>query len=528
MSNLDKKAIFDDRSQIKAARKIQAIIGDHHPMIAEHIKRIQDLASTPITLTIMGEFSAGKSTFINRLMSVDVLPVSILPKTATITRVMYGETPRIEIEYFHQNERIIREEPGYDGLKRFQNAKKISEEEYKKEINTISEVRVFVDNPLLKKFNLIDTPGFNHDVSMDAKTMAALSSADLIIWLSDYTQLGKRTEFAVLEQLRQQNQRIYLIINKADVHVSCTEAYRQAEAEIERQVLDNGFAELFFSKEFYLISCKTELPFWDGMFQQFLSRFGRVVLDEDITISIDLISSQWDKLRDTIHLEQKQHEHIKQNLNKVNDLCIVETLIAEYAPAELSAFDTDIKDISEELINHCERTAKLCISKVPAANRLVRELLMMDLYQRVITLESAYSKRIGDIYLEFSGRLCQALKELVESITDQESEELKLLWLIIAHYELNRESVGDYPIIPRVTVEATDLIDEIYSRNGVRLTKSDVDIPHRLTLALKRDLECDLRDIVLDRSLRLVLKRLDHGLNEAMRRIFKSLDLMDA
>jgi small GTP-binding protein len=527
MSNLDKKAIFDDRSQIKSARKIQAIIGDHHPKIAEHIKRIHDLASTPITLTVMGEFSAGKSTFINRLLGIDVLPVSILPKTATITRIIYGATPHIEIEYYHQNEKIIREERGYDGLKRFQNAKKISDDEYKNEIDAISEVRVFVDNPLLKKFNFIDTPGFNHDAAMDAKTMAALSNADLIVWLSDYTQLSKRTEFDVIERLRETNPRIYLIINKTDVHVSCSEAYQQTETDVDRQLRENGFINLFYSEEFYLISCKIELPFWDGMFQQFLSRFGRTVLDADIAISIDLISSQWEKLQKAIYQEQAQHVIMQRNLDQARAILNVQTVIAEHVPTAMSSFDIDIAAIADELINHGKRTAKLCTSIVPAANQLVRELLMMDLYERMTTMEAIYSKRIGDIYIEFSERLCQSLTELTDSLADQHSEDRNMLQLIVAHYDLNRDCVGDVPVMPRATIEAVDLLDEIYSRVLREASRFEIDVRPKLLHALKRDLESDLHDIVLDRSLGLVLKRLDQSLSEAMCRLSESFKLIE-
>lgn len=528
MNNLDKKAIFDDRSQIKATRRINAIIGDHHPAVALHINRIKELASTPITLSVMGEFSAGKSTFINQLLGNDVLPVSILPKTATITRVMYGETPRIEIEYRHQNERVIREEGGYEGLRRLQNAKKISDDDFKRELEGIHEVRVFVDNPLLKKFTLVDTPGFNHDAAMDGKTMAALPNTDLIVWLSDYTQLAKRTEFDVIEQLREQNQRIYLVINKADVHVSCTESYHKTMMDVEWQLNENGFLKLFCSKEFYLISCKRELAFWDGMFQQFLSRFGRAVLDEDIAITIGLISSQWEKLKQAIFHELSQHKIMRSKLQHVREHCNVETILAEHTSYALSYFDNNIREISEELINHGDRATKLCTANIPAANRLVWELLMMDLYERVTAMEAAYAKIISEIYLKFTDRLCHALTDLADSINDQHNEELQMLRLIIAHYDLNRDCLGDVPVIPRATTQATEIIDGIYYLLRKKMNNVDIEIHQKLSHALKRDLENDLRDIVLDRSLALVLTRLEQGLSEGMFRLSNSLELMEA
>jgi GTPase SAR1 family protein len=47
----------------------------------------------PVSVAVVGEFSRGKSTFINSLLELDVLPVGNLPTTAILTRIVYGEKP---------------------------------------------------------------------------------------------------------------------------------------------------------------------------------------------------------------------------------------------------------------------------------------------------------------------------------------------------------------------------------------------------------------------------------------------------
>ena len=143
------------------------------------------------------------------------------------------------------------------------------------------------------------------------------------------------------------------------------------------------------------------------------------------------------------------------------------------------------------------------------------------------TMEAIYSKRIGDIYIEFSERLCQSLTELTDSLADQHSEDRNMLQLIVAHYDLNRDCVGDVPVMPRATIEAVDLLDEIYSRVLREASRFEIDVRPKLLHALKRDLESDLHDIVLDRSLGLVLKRLDQSLSEAMCRLSESFKLIE-
>ena len=54
----------------------------------------------PIDVAILGQFKAGKSSFINSLIGKSVLPVGAIPVTTTITRLQYGEKERVIIRHF--------------------------------------------------------------------------------------------------------------------------------------------------------------------------------------------------------------------------------------------------------------------------------------------------------------------------------------------------------------------------------------------------------------------------------------------
>ncbi len=49
------------------------------------------------TVAFVGEFSRGKSTLINRIIDKEILPVGNLPTTAMLTRIVYGEQPRMTV-----------------------------------------------------------------------------------------------------------------------------------------------------------------------------------------------------------------------------------------------------------------------------------------------------------------------------------------------------------------------------------------------------------------------------------------------
>ncbi|OPY88787.1 MAG: Isoniazid-induced protein IniA [Syntrophus sp. PtaU1.Bin208] len=54
----------------------------------------------PIDVAILGQFKAGKSSFLNSLLGKPLLPVGAIPVTTAITRLQYGEKERVMIRHF--------------------------------------------------------------------------------------------------------------------------------------------------------------------------------------------------------------------------------------------------------------------------------------------------------------------------------------------------------------------------------------------------------------------------------------------
>ena len=54
----------------------------------------------PIDVAVMGQFKAGKSSFLNSLLGQDVLPVGAIPVTTAITRLQYGNRERALVRHF--------------------------------------------------------------------------------------------------------------------------------------------------------------------------------------------------------------------------------------------------------------------------------------------------------------------------------------------------------------------------------------------------------------------------------------------
>ena len=66
----------------------------------EKIQAIINRLSAPLQVMIMGEFSVGKSTFINALLKQEVAITSPIPTTAVITKFVYGHKDRIIVHFW--------------------------------------------------------------------------------------------------------------------------------------------------------------------------------------------------------------------------------------------------------------------------------------------------------------------------------------------------------------------------------------------------------------------------------------------
>jgi GTPase Era involved in 16S rRNA processing/gas vesicle protein len=80
--------------------------------LLNQLSLIQHKRSNPsLNLAIIGEFSSGKSTFINALLRDDLLKTSALVATAIATRLKHGDLLQVEAEFTGNNATVIKTDP---------------------------------------------------------------------------------------------------------------------------------------------------------------------------------------------------------------------------------------------------------------------------------------------------------------------------------------------------------------------------------------------------------------------------------
>ena len=77
-----------------ALKKIQRITDEFNletlrPQVQACERLIAD--TLKVDVAVFGRFKAGKSSFLNHLLSKSILPVGVVPVTAVVTRIQYGE-----------------------------------------------------------------------------------------------------------------------------------------------------------------------------------------------------------------------------------------------------------------------------------------------------------------------------------------------------------------------------------------------------------------------------------------------------
>ncbi|MGC2248446.1 MAG: dynamin family protein [Terriglobales bacterium] len=175
----------------------------------------------------VGQFKRGKSTLINALIGVPVVPTGFIPVTAVPTVIRFGErlSARIRLNDGSWNEISVAE------LKQY-----VTEEFNPENKKGVQGAEAFVPSPLLSSgMCMVDTPGLGSVFTGNsAATQAFIPHIDaaLVVVGADPPLAGE--ELTLVEAVGKQVPDLILVLNKAD---RTTDAERAAAATFTRQLL---------------------------------------------------------------------------------------------------------------------------------------------------------------------------------------------------------------------------------------------------------------------------------------------------
>jgi Tfp pilus assembly protein PilF/GTP-binding protein EngB required for normal cell division len=160
----------------------------------------------PLLVAVMGEFNAGKSSFVNALAGTAIAPVGVTPTTATINVLRHG--PGGGRALYHDG--TVRE-LGPESIGPF--LRELGDAE----AATIRQVEIFAPLDSLRRVEIVDTPGLNSLRSEHEKVARDfLTDADALVWVLSAGQAAKATERQALELASAAGKRVLAVLNKVD------------------------------------------------------------------------------------------------------------------------------------------------------------------------------------------------------------------------------------------------------------------------------------------------------------------------
>lgn len=188
------------------------------------------------TIAFVGEFSAGKTSIVNRILSQDdktipLLPVSTKATTAIPTYIAGGVSTAYRFVTPDNVEKNLSEST----------FKKVSKEVLDQVKGVSSLIKYFVmtyKNPNLDGLSILDTPGFNSNDSEDKeRTIEVINECDALFWVFDVNAgtVNRSSISLIKEKL---NKPLYVVINKVDTKPKSE--VDKVEALISKTLKDAG------------------------------------------------------------------------------------------------------------------------------------------------------------------------------------------------------------------------------------------------------------------------------------------------
>lgn len=180
------------------------------------VRRLQELASDMesdfFTVVVLGEFKRGKSTFINAMLGESLLPVDVLPETATINALIYDASPQVEVVMNDGSSK--RGQATQEYLKQFSAGNRDSQ------ADRIKYIKIGYPADVLRNHTVIvDTPGVSDINEQRCEvTYRFIPKANAVLFLLDANSPLKKTEKDFIDErlLPLGIDNIIFVLNKYD------------------------------------------------------------------------------------------------------------------------------------------------------------------------------------------------------------------------------------------------------------------------------------------------------------------------
>lgn len=163
-----------------------------HPSkkLIEILNQIIALEHEAIKIAVIGQFSSGKSTFLNTLLENEVLPTGVVPVTAKPTYIKFAPYEILSVTHINGRNEALE----ISALATFV--------DQRKDLKDIKDITIYTNNDILKNITFIDTPGLNSRSNSDTlETLRIFNEVFGVLWISLIDNAARASEKGDIELL---------------------------------------------------------------------------------------------------------------------------------------------------------------------------------------------------------------------------------------------------------------------------------------------------------------------------------------
>lgn len=408
---IQKTPVFDE-NLLGLIKKSEYILLDEKMQASKELKdelsKLAIRAKEPMKVAITGQFSSGKSTFLNALLAKNILPTGITPVTSKVNYIRYGDELKICIRY-------------KDGRDEYQSVENIASfTDQRGDVEDIEYLTLFAPLELLKDIVFVDTPGLNSQAHSDTTTtQKVLKEVDGIIWLSLIDNAGKLSEAEVLDEyLNEYQSKSLCVLNQKD-------KFSQEQVSQTTTYVKERFSKYF--SEVIPISAKQALDsrihdkniLIQNELEEFLNSLSKSLKITQAQEVDELIKEPYSKYK--TKLDSILESDLSKNIDKLknsNIELVLDFIDKQIRPIANSSKDfaikKDIKYICSQLINEHEMFLGIY-------NELENELndFELECNTKLDQLKQKFTKKLKDAYSRIEEIIDTISNDVYNHITDE-------------------------------------------------------------------------------------------------------------
>ena len=390
--------------------------------IKESLNLLIDTLNEPPLIAVIGQFSSGKSTFLNTLLGQDILPSGLTPVTAKAVRLKFAKMPLLSVKFINDSESLLASSD-------LAELNKLGEQ--------VSGMTLYAPSEILKEINFIDTPGLNSLRDADTKeTKNTLKKVSGAIWLSLANNAAKASELESIKEILKANDlKAICLINQKD---KLSEEELESLLKHARQTYGELFEDIIAisSKQAFLGITNNDKSLLEASnFNEALKAIKECFLDK--SFKENFIKARVKKIVKLLTNEQEKHLEIYDNARFILDEFSgslderLEAIKEEFKPKIALSYS----QMSEVIKLAADEVFKLLKPFSKTKFNASKTLLNKEIYKRenfeVISLDSdeVFSKLIYEdvVFNKFFKRYKKDLKELENATTSAFNELYKNL-----------------------------------------------------------------------------------------------------